>query len=457
MKLLPYFIDHQQNRSANLIVIFRLLTGHQPFCVSVFAQSSSATPHLMPEQLDQECAAGKQEEHNSQGHATIASDLAEASTREVESFPSNGRTAKQGEATSNMTNGSSEDSDENGNSDDARYSSDASSSEFVLISTDPLAEHTDVPSTNETENGVRPNARTAEARERKRQSRKRARRAAARRKHENTSVYVTGIPSDATERELATHFTKCGILLPNPQTGRPRIKMYTHSDGSLKGDALLTYAMRPSVDNALELLDNAPLRPPHALLRVQEASFEHKRQRADNTPISTTAATGIIQPTTSNPSTKGNVSVRDIVQDALTWDDGPRRSNAPRIVILKNAFSPSDADYKLIRQDMEDGCSVCGDVDKITVFERSPDGVVAIKFASSEAALTCIDVMNGRWYDGRKLDAAFYDGKTDYRYKETDADREERDRKWKQWLEGPIPEVKHTKIGQQTQNGDGNT
>lgn len=407
---------------------------------------------------DQECAINKHEEYTSQDFVEIPSNQTVVPLPDAKPLPTNVGILNQHEAGYVDTNGSSDDSNENGipRTDESCYSSDASSSEFVLIPTDPPPEDTSTPSKNELENTAMPNARTAEARERKRQSRKRARRAAARRKHENTSVYVTGIPSDATERELAAHFTKCGILLPNPQTGRPRIKLYTHPDGSLKGDALITFALRPSVDNALEILENAPLRPPHAVLRVQEASFEHKRQRADNTP-NTTTTTDATQSTASNSSTKGTVRVRDIVQDALAWDDGPRRSNAPRIVILKNVFSPSNANYHIIRQDMEEGCVACGNVDKITVFERSLEGVVAVKFATSEAALTCIDIMNGRWYDGRKLDAAFYDGKTDYRYKETDADREERDRKWKQWLEGHDPELNATKTERQIQKTNGHT
>lgn len=34
--------------------------------------------------------------------------------------------------------------------------------------------------------------------------------------------------------------------------------------------------------------------------------------------------------------------------------------------------------------------------------------------------------MSGRWYGGRQLEAEFYDGKTDYRYKETEEERKER-------------------------------
>jgi hypothetical protein len=44
--------------------------------------------------------------------------------------------------------------------------------------------------------------------------------------------------------------------------------------------------------------------------------------------------------------------------------------------------------------------------------------------------------MNGRYFDGRKLEAEFYDGFTNYFVPETDEEKEERDRRWEKWLEG---------------------
>ena len=41
----------------------------------------------------------------------------------------------------------------------------------------------------------------------------------------NTSVYVTGLPFDTNEEEVATVFQKCGILKEGPD-GLPRIKLY---------------------------------------------------------------------------------------------------------------------------------------------------------------------------------------------------------------------------------------
>lgn len=366
-------------------------------------------------------------------------------------------------------------------------------------------------------------ARVASARERKRQSRKRARRAAAQRARANTSVYVRGVPADASTRELAAHFAKCGILQPDGVTGRPRVKLYARvkrrvgrdvgDDGSTakmekgkgeggeaekdekkkekeekdidtrkkdndeEGDdcagdvdnsdgdgdtvaALVTYALRPSVANALALLDGAPLRPGGRPLLVSEATFDHKRV-APAAPPSAPPSTGAHSTTTNittasaaatndtpqhqhqnQPRAKraraaGAASARSIVEEALSWEESAAtRHAASRIVVLKNAFDGRDVsvDYETVRADMEEGCGQCGPLEKVTVFERNAEGVVAARFATAAAAVRCIEVMDDRWYDGRRLAARLYDG-ADYRYKETEGERRKRDREWREWLE----------------------
>ena len=42
---------------------------------------------------------------------------------------------------------------------------------------------------------------------------------------QNTSVYVTGLPPDATEMEVAQHFSKCGVIKLDEEQ-RPRVKIY---------------------------------------------------------------------------------------------------------------------------------------------------------------------------------------------------------------------------------------
>ena len=44
------------------------------------------------------------------------------------------------------------------------------------------------------------------------------------------------------------------------------------------------------------------------------------------------------------------------------------------------------------------------------MYQHSPDGVVTVKFRSPEAAQSCIRLMSGRFFGGRRLEAALWDG-----------------------------------------------
>jgi len=42
-------------------------------------------------------------------------------------------------------------------------------------------------------------------------------------------------------------------------------------------------------------------------------------------------------------------------------------------------------------------------VEKVTVFERNPEGVVAVKFKVPASAEQCIGIMNNRFFGGRQV------------------------------------------------------
>ena len=57
-----------------------------------------------------------------------------------------------------------------------------------------------------------------------------------------------------------------------------------------------------------------------------------------------------------------------------------------------------------------------GDIAKLSLFSKHPEGVIMIKFKSSGAAAEAISTFNGRWFGGRQIVCQFYDGVTDYRW-----------------------------------------
>ncbi|KAJ2699348.1 hypothetical protein H4R19_005541 [Coemansia spiralis] len=100
-----------------------------------------------------------------------------------------------------------------------------------------------------------------------------AKRAAHRAGRANTSVYVSGLPRDATAAEVAQYFAQCGAIMPDLATNEPRVRLYCDGDGAPKGDALVTYFKAPSVRLALDILDDSQFRATSAArIRVEEVS-----------------------------------------------------------------------------------------------------------------------------------------------------------------------------------------
>jgi HIV Tat-specific factor 1 len=76
----------------------------------------------------------------------------------------------------------------------------------------------------------------------------------------STAVYITNLPLDTTREELASVFSKCGIILLTPQN-TPKINMYTdEATGMFKGEALVMYYKETSVELAITVLDETELR-----------------------------------------------------------------------------------------------------------------------------------------------------------------------------------------------------
>ncbi|GMF25642.1 unnamed protein product [Phytophthora lilii] len=220
----------------------------------------------------------------------------------------------------------------------------------------------------------------------------------------NTWVYVNGLPLDVSVQEVHDHFAKCGVIQSDIATGEPRIKLYQNKDSgglnvsamgqgkrmcfrmnltyyaakwlTVQGDASVCYMKEASVELAVQLLDKSQIRP-----------------------------------------------------------DEPA---GLRIVVIKHIFTPAeveDEEYeKELQEDIHNECFKIGEVSKITLFAKHVDGVVVIKFASSGSAARCVEIMDGRFFAGRKLECGFWDG-TDYTHRESKNEEKERAEKFKEWLE----------------------
>lgn len=242
----------------------------------------------------------------------------------------------------------------------------------------------------------------------------------------NTAIYISGLPVDITIDELVEIVTKYGMLLRDDKN-KPKLKLYMDADGQPKGDALCTYIKVESVNLALDVLNGSQLRG--KTISVERAKFQMKGQ---------------FDPAL-KPKRKKNYKERQkkIHEKLLGWQPD-RLPNEPlkneRIVIIKNLFAPTDFDKDVqllleYQQDIRSECVKCGEVKKVTLYDRHPEGVAQVTFREPTEAQTCIQLLNGRWFGQRQITAEIWDGKTKYKINETEAEIEARIDKWEEYLD----------------------
>lgn len=245
----------------------------------------------------------------------------------------------------------------------------------------------------------------------------------------NTNVYVSGLPPDITVDEFIQLMSKFGIIMRDPQTEEFKVKLYKDNEGNLKGDGLCCYLKKESVELALKLLDEDEIRG--YKLHVEVAKFQLK---------------GEYDASKKKKKCKDYKKKLSLQQKQLDWRPerraGPSRMRHERVVIIKNMFHPTDFEddplvLNEIREDLRVECSKFGQIKKLLLFDRHPDGVASVSFREPEEADYCIQTLDGRWFGGRQITAQAWDGTTDYQVEETSREREERLRGWEAFLNAP--------------------
>ena len=111
---------------------------------------------------------------------------------------------------------------------------------------------------------------------------------------------------------------------------------------------------------------------------------------------------------------------------------------------IENVFDPSqfDADASLILEcsnRLREKCSKLGTVRKVVVYDKHPQGICQVFFASPEEADVAISMLDGRIFAKDKImKAATWDGKTKYKVNETEEEEKERLAKWDKFLTDEI-------------------
>lgn len=254
----------------------------------------------------------------------------------------------------------------------------------------------------------------------------------------NTKVYVSNLPQDLTEEEFVELMQKCGLVERDLTTQKMKVKLYMDKEQNcFKGDALCTYIKIESVDLALKLLDGSDYKGNK--IKVEKAHFQ---LRGEYNPA--------LKP--KKKKKKELEKLKKMQQKLFDWRPEKfigERSKHERVVIVKNLFHPSDfdKDVQLIldyQQDMREECSKSGEVRKVVIYDRHPEGVAQITMKEPEQADAVVQLINGRWFGKRQITAEIWDGRTKYKIAETDADINKRIDKWGKFLEGNEDEAKAT-------------
>lgn len=266
---------------------------------------------------------------------------------------------------------------------------------------------------------------------------------------QNTAVYVTGLPADATVDEVHDLFSrKAGVVAEEIDSGAPRIKMYTDSDGNFKGDALVVFFKPQSVEMAIMLLDDTDFRftasgTREGRIKVQAADSSYKKTNYEQDAA--TSGDKATNPQEKKPP-KNDRDRKKIIRktqklDAklADWDDDEPYSLQPenatkwdKMVILRHMFTLQELDddpaaLLEIKEDIREECAKLGTVTNVVLFDEEPEGIVSVKFRDSESALACIKLMHGRSFDGRTVEAFLATGQEKFKQSKKDASNEDSD------------------------------
>lgn len=211
----------------------------------------------------------------------------------------------------------------------------------------------------------------------------------------NTAIYVYNIPLDnVTYDDILEFFSKAGIIKADINTDKPKIKLYEKEATDNGTPGLIIYEHPESVDIALELLNGKLLGINK--IKLERAKFNHN-----------------------NISHKENNSTI-IKQKEISSNITNCKKHEKKIIVLKNLFTldqvKSDSNFLNniefnIVKEFEDNI---GNIKYLKLFENNKDGIAVIKFEDGDSADKCININNGRMFNGRKIECFYYDGITKY-------------------------------------------
>ncbi|OAJ40716.1 hypothetical protein BDEG_24421 [Batrachochytrium dendrobatidis JEL423] len=269
-------------------------------------------------------------------------------------------------------------------------------------------------------------------------------------KRVNTAVYVTHLPHDTTVTELHDLFSKCGIILEDPSTNIPKIKLYVDDQGCFKGDALVIFFKEESVELAVQLMDDTLFRAGDGIkIRVQKAVFQEKPAGEAHSDEKGKSGSG--KPNTNEK--KPTQTIRQKMERQVLTHSSPHQSietnsnpknnaKANKVVVLKKMFTLKELqdDPTLLldlKQDVREECEKLGQVTNVVLYDLEEDGIMTVRFKDVESAAACVLKMNGRFFGGQTIEASLLAGKEKFKQSKGQTEEEEKKRieAYEIWLE----------------------
>jgi HIV Tat-specific factor 1 len=201
-------------------------------------------------------------------------------------------------------------------------------------------------------------------------------------------VFVQHLPHDATVEEVAAVFSKAGLILVDADD-KPKVKLYTdEKTGMRNGDGLVVYYKEDSVQLAVNLLDDSPLRlGDKENMKVAKAEWSHKKEEEADTTQNGEKGKGRVDP---EKAQKMQRRAERLQREAADYDPSYDERESPaylgtatgkpassaRIVVLAHVFTleelAEDASLLLdLKEDVRDECESLGKVTNVVLYDVS--------------------------------------------------------------------------------------
>ncbi|GAA5987275.1 hypothetical protein JCM5350_008127 [Sporobolomyces pararoseus] len=240
---------------------------------------------------------------------------------------------------------------------------------------------------------------------------------------QNTAIFISNLPTTPLPPSislLSSIFSKAGLILQDPLTNEPRIKLYKDSTtGQFKGEGLVVYLQRESVELAVRLFDQTELElgSGKGLISVQEAKWEQPKKREDGQEPEKKKKKKTEEEKKNEERVKKMgkkaAALRQKLQDWDSSDEETSESISKKfkgVIVLEGMFTlkelEEDATLLLdLKEEVREECETLGIVTNVTLYDKEEKGIMTVRFKEDLSAQACIAKMNGRFFAGRTIKA----------------------------------------------------